>query len=250
MFKKLWKKYTRHIIIGVFIVFAGYGICFSSSLHQGIGNAFFGTLPKLYNVTLAQFFFEKSAYPLFGQSYPFAHYQLSRTHFIQGNFNVAIEEAKKELDIYPDNIRTYYILGLTYGYMNQERKAIEAFGKFIEYNPTSWAARNDKAWLEFRIGDIDAGLQTIQPVAHDINNPWVQNTYGTLLLNKKMYEEAKIAYLYAKKASEQLSETSWGKAYPGNDPRIYGIGLSAMKLSIESNIKLLENLNTTPSVDK
>ncbi len=233
------KGYKFAIISSIFISFFIFTFL-STSFQQKVGNLFFGNVPSLYNVNLAQFFFEKSAYPLFGKSEPYAHYQLSRTNFIKGNLVVAIEEAEKELEIYPDHIRTYYILGLTYGYMNQEKKAIEAFGTFIESNPISWAARNDKAWLEFRIGDIDAGLQTIQPVAHNTNNPWVQNTYGTLLMNKKRYEEAKVAYLYAKKASDQLSEKSWGKAYPGNDPRIYGIGLSAMKLSIESNIQLLE----------
>ena len=37
-----------------------------------------------------------------------------------------------------------------------------------------------------------------------------------------------------------MTEEAWGKAYPGNDPRIYKTGLQAMKLSVESNLKLLE----------
>ncbi len=214
----------------------------SSPIQQRLGNIFFGKIPSLYNVTLSQFFFKQSTRPLFGKVEPYTHYQLSRTYFIQGKLDMAILEAEKELELYPKNTRTHYILGLTYSYSGQEKKAIEHFSKFIEYNPMSWAARNDKAWLEFRIGDMDAALSTIKPVAHDINNPWVQNTYGTIMMNKKKYNEAREAYLYAKKATDMMTEESWGEAYPGNDPRIYKIGLKAMKQSIANNLYLLDKI--------
>jgi hypothetical protein len=71
-------------------------------------------------------------------------------------------------------------------------------------------------------------------------NPWVQNTYGTLLLNLERKEEAKQAFLKAKELVEAMSPESWGIAYPGNDPRIYETGLSAMKSSIAANLAILE----------
>ena len=123
--------------------------------------------------------------------------------------------------------------------MNKEEEAIEAFGKFIEYKPGSWAARNDRAWLQFRIGDIDGALETVTPVVGDINNPWIQNTYGTLLMNKKQYEEAKEAFENAKQSAGGMSEELWGIAYPGNDPRVHGSGLTAMQKSIENNLRIL-----------
>lgn len=211
-----------------------------SKLNLVTGNLFFGNMPVLYNVQLANFFFFQSANPPFLKPSQYSHYQLSRTYFIKGELSLALSEIKKEIELYPQNTRAYYILGLTYGYMNEEEKAIEAFSKFIEVNPMSWAARNDKAWLQFRIGDIDGALSTIEPVSHDTNNPWVQNTYGTLLMNKDRYAEAREAFIYAKTAIEKTTEEEWGRAYPGNDPRIYGVGLNAMKLSIENNLKLIE----------
>lgn len=241
IFLKKIKTTHRGALVSLAIL-AGLGyVYFSPSLNQLAGNTFFGNVPMLYNVKLARFFFERSSYPLFGKPVPYAHYQLSRTYFIEGKFREAISEAEKELNFYPDHFRTYYILGLTYGYLNKVEKAIGMFSKYIESVPTSWAARNDKAWLQFRVGDIDGALVTIQPVTYARDNPWVQNTYGTLLMNKKRYREARIAFSYAKQYSEKLTEESWGKAYPGNDPRIYGVGLSAMRLSIENNLKLLEN---------
>ena len=124
--------------------------------------------------------------------------------------------------------------------MNREEDAIDAFSKYIDAYPESWAGRNDKAWLEFRLGDIDGALETIKPVANIIGNPWIQNTYGTLLMNKKRYKEAKEAFTYSQNTVRVMTEESWGSAYPGNDPRIYSTGLQAMKSSIENNLKLLE----------
>lgn len=243
MFNVLSTIVTRHSKTVIFSTLLLGSVCIFLLFSYTLGNIFFGRIPSLYNVELAQFFFTHAASPIFGKTPQFAHYQLSRTYFIQGDFEKAVQLAHKEIEIYPENVRTYYILGLTYGYMNREEEAIIAFKKFIEANPYSWAARNDCAWLQFRIGDIDGAMETILPVAlvHR-TNPWVQNTWGTLLLNKEQYAEAKEAFNLAKESAGQMTEESWGRAYPGNDPRIYVTGLSAMKTSIENNLALVNRL--------
>lgn len=238
--KRLYNYKKSFLIALPIILLLSLALFFSSAINLTIGNIFFGSIPKLYNAKLAHFFFTHAAYPLLGKEETWTHYQLSRSYFIQGDLSKSLTEAKKELELYPDNKRTYYILGLTYGYLNKEKEAIEAFEKFIEWNPGTWAARNDKAWLEFRIGDIDSALTTIEPIAWMVDNPWVQNTYGTLLINKKRYDEAKKALENAKRVTDTMTEKIWGNSYPGNDPRIYDTGLSAMRISIENNIKILE----------
>lgn len=234
IFKNIGKIFISVIL---FTVLAVYLV---PAFSYALGDVFFGGVKSFYNVKLAQLFFKRASYPNIGQAFPYAHYQLSRTYFIQGRLETSLAEAKKEIEIFPEHVRTYYILGLTYGYMNRESEAIEAFRKFIEYKPGSWAARNDMAWLQFRVGDIGGALKTIEPVSGDTNNPWVQNTYGTLLLNDKRYEEAKQAFENAKKSADGLNAESWGQAYPGNDQRIYETGLRAMRASIENNLKLLK----------
>lgn len=234
-YKRLFLRLTVLVIV---LICTGAALLFPS-LHYSAGNIFFGGNPKLYNVQLAQHLFKFAAYPLFGQAPKFAHYQLSRTYFIVGRFDLALEEAKNELELYPSNKRTYYILGLTYGYMkNREQEAIEAFSQFIEVYPTSWAARNDKAWLQFRIGDVAGALETIEPVS-ELRNPWIQNTKGTLLLNSGKLDDAAKAFNLALEIVKVMSEEEWGMAYPGNDPRIYAIGLSAMRTSIATNLSLV-----------
>lgn len=237
--RKIWGKLLILFTLGVFTICLSL-LILTSIFNQKMGNIFFGEVPVLYNVRLAQLFFEHSSYPPFGKPASFAHYQLSRTYFIQGNLLEARIEAEKELELYPDNKRTYYILGLTYGYIGQEEKAIKAFEKFLEWKPDSWAARNDRAWLQFRVGDIDGALATLEPVATWRKIPWTQNTYGVLLMNKGRYIEAKEAFLNAKRDADNMTEAQWGIAYPGNDPRMYSAGLAAMRASIEENLKLID----------
>jgi tetratricopeptide (TPR) repeat protein len=233
--KKKLEKISLAAVLVVIVLLA----LLSPVTSQSLGNLFFGNIPTLYNVTLAQFFFKESSNPSFGNPAPFAHYQLSRTYFIQGDLADAYYEAEKELALYPDHLQTYYVLGLTYGYMNDDQKAINAFGKFIEWKPASWAARNDRAWLQFRTGDVDGALATLAPVAKATSIPWVQNTYGTLLMNKGQYAEARNAFLHAKTVADAMTNREWGIAYPGNDPRIFGTGLQAMRDSIDSNLRLV-----------
>ena len=233
------KKDVIYLSVGLFITGTLLLVLLLPNTYFKLGNIFFGDIPALYNLNLAQRFYIMAAYPMVGKAPLFAHYQLSRTYFIQGNLLDALDEALNELILYPENDRTYYIIGLTYGYMNREHEAIGAFTKFIKKNPSSWAARNDKAWLQFRIGDITGGLETIEPVS-TLVNPWVQNTYGTLLMNAGRPKEAEQAFLRASEIIGKYSNESWGNAYPGNDPRIYDNGLASMQQSITSNLQLLQ----------
>jgi tetratricopeptide (TPR) repeat protein len=153
------KQLGQSLVFLITIVFIYLFI--QPSTQYKIGDVFFGRVPKLYNVTLAQFFFYQAANPWYGKPAPYANHQLSRTYFIQGYLSESLAVAKEELEIYPDHKATYYIIGLTLGYMNRENEAIDAFTKYIEYNPATWAGRNDKAWLQFRIGNFEGVLETL-----------------------------------------------------------------------------------------
>lgn len=235
-------KNVGKIFVGI-IILVTLAIFLIPSFSFALGNVFFGGFKPLYNVKLAHFLYKQSAYPLLSIAPPrYTHHQLSRTYFIQGSMYNALDEAEVELKIYPDDTATYYILGLTLGYLDRTYDAIDAFSRYIETHPGTWAGRNDKAWLQFQVGDIDGALQTIEPIAENFRyTVWVQNTYCALLMNKERYAEARTACGNAKKAVDKMTEKDWGHAYPGNDPRIYGTGLQAMKASIEKNIELIEN---------
>lgn len=239
----VYKTVKKHLLRVFFSLFLAIilSLVLIPSFSFAAGNIFFGGISSLYNLQIARLLYKSAINPLFSKLPPrYAHYQLSRTYFIEGKLNEALDEVKKELEIYPDDTGSYYILGLTYGYMNRNHEAIDAFSKYIETHPGTWAGRNDKAWLQFRIGDIDGAIRTMEPIAEQFKyTVWVQNTYCALLINKKDFVSAKKTCNYAKDAVNKMTEKGWGHAYPGNDPRIYNTGLQAMKLSIEQNLELL-----------
>jgi len=225
-----------------FVILCFLSFCFLPVFSLALGNIFFGSTKSLYNVKFARVLFWQAAYPILPlQSPKYAHYQLSRVYFIQGKPSEALEEANKELEIYPNNTQTYYILGLTNGYMNRTYEAIDAFSHYINAYPETWAGRNDKAWLQFRLGDIDGALETIQPIIKRYpETPWVQNTYCALLINKpERQEEAKNVCTLAKNLVDKMTPEDWGHAYPGNDPRIYPEGLKAMQSSATQNLNII-----------
>jgi tetratricopeptide (TPR) repeat protein len=239
------KKYG---IIGGIILTIIFGYIFFVP-KDVVGEAFFGGVPTLYNVDIARFFYKQALIfdSVDGLPPPYTHYQLSRLHFIEGDLQEALDEIDREFQAYPDHTHTYYIKGLTLGYMNREKEAIDAFAKFIAYMPDSWAARNDKAWLHFRIGEIDEAMATILPAAQaHPDNPWVMNMFGVLLMNQGYYREAENAFTQALTIAEAMTKEDWGRAYPGNSPQIYGVGLEAMRASIKKNIENIQLRNTQP----
>jgi tetratricopeptide (TPR) repeat protein len=208
-----------------------------------MGNLLFGGFEPLYNVRMAHAAFFIAAHPLIQEKPPrYAHYQLSRTYFIQGRHEEALEEVRKELEVYPDDVNAYYLLGLTYGYLGRTHEGIEAFSKYIETHPGTWAGRNDKAWLQFRVGDIEGALLTMEPIVAQFPlTPWVQNTYCSLLTNTDRLEQALEVCRRAKEIIDKMTPEDWGHAYPGNDPRIYSEGLDAMRKSIDHNLSIIED---------
>jgi tetratricopeptide (TPR) repeat protein len=232
--------------LGAFFFFAIFSLTILVFLIPQIafslGNIFFGDIPRLYNLNAAHFFFKEAAYPpLRDDSVPYAHYQLSRTFFIRGDLFSALDEARAEIAEFPEHSGTYYILGLTYGYMGRDHEAIDAFSRYIETHPETWAGRNDKAWLQFRIGDIDGALATMEPIGENFPyTPWVQNTLCALLINKKdRLADAEKACLRAKESIDRMTASEWGRSYPGNSPQIYENGLQSMRKSIEQNLAIL-----------
>lgn len=58
-------------------------------------------------------------------------------YFLNGEYEIAIQEFGKAIDIYPGYIQAYGARGLTYSYMGQYRQAISDFDKLIELEPNN-----------------------------------------------------------------------------------------------------------------
>ncbi len=237
------KKYLCFIL---FMFFLSVSFYFRQNIYFYTGNQFFGGKIgyasyhiSLYNIEVSEYFLLKAND--FDKKIIWNNYQLSRIYFIKGDLYKAVQYSNRELEYFPDNCRTHYIRGLAYGYKNDLDNAISDFEKFNTCFPLSWAGHNDLAWFWFRKGDMQKVVDVVEGVITSYDdNPWIQNTYGTALMNLGRGSEALLAFEKAKVASESMTETDWGKAYPGNDPSIYGKGLKAMRETIDKNIQLLK----------
>ena len=205
-------------------------------LQFAIGDYYFGQ--GAYDVTQAKRYFQATI--ALNERYPRAHYQLSRISFIQGNLNRALKEIDRELELYPDFKRSYYIRGLTYGYRKELEKAAADFEEFLRWKPESWASHNDLAWIYFQMGEYEKALRTAEEgLQYYSLNAWLLNSQGVALLNLERKDEARLAFEKALPLAMAMSPLEWGRAYPGNNPEIYPEGLASMQESIKKNLELI-----------
>ncbi|OGI30349.1 MAG: hypothetical protein A3G09_02655 [Candidatus Moranbacteria bacterium RIFCSPLOWO2_12_FULL_48_12] len=258
MFPKM--KFTIFLFAGIITIAASIYWCFRIPTYyslwprlglENIATAINPTDPKLqfaigdyyfgqgaYDVTQAKRYFQATI--ALNERYPRAHYQLSRISFIQGNLNRALKEIDRELELYPDFKRSYYIRGLTYGYRKELEKAAADFEEFLRWKPESWASHNDLAWIYFQMGEYEKALRTAEEgLQYYSLNAWLLNSQGVALLNLERKDEARLAFEKALPLAMAMSPLEWGRAYPGNNPEIYPEGLASMQESIKKNLELI-----------
>lgn len=208
-----------------------------AALRFEIGNYYFGG--GTYDIRRAKKYYDE-AY-LVNPTLAGLNYQLARVYFIWGDFYTARVHINKELELYPDYKRSYYVRGLINGYSGYYSDAEKDFKEFLDWKPESWAGYNDLAWIYFAQGKYkEARDAALSGLLYNETSPWLNNSLGVSLLNLGQKEEAKV-YLEKSLASfERIGPAGWGNAYPGNDPVIYGEGFASVIASIKKNISLAE----------
>ena len=210
----------------------------NAEFHFAIGNHYFSS--AYYNISKAEKYFSQAI--IIQPTFPEAHYQLSRIYFLNSNFDSALAEIITVLQLDNNNRKAYYMYGLISGYAGDLDEAIYGFSEFIKRDSFNWAGYNDLAWIYFKKGDYIKTKEVAEKgLQHAQLNPWLNNIYGTALLNLGEKEEARRALAIALEESQKLNSTDWGKAYPGNNPQIYKEGLREMQAVVKHNLSLLDN---------
>jgi len=201
----------------------------------------------VYDLEKAQKYFNKSLEIDPSISGPWL--KLGTIDFLGGYFWSAIAKFNKQLEFHGDMnarffMRTHYMRGLTFGYIGFLGDAKADFLNLLVWNKgleneTSWAYYNDLAWIYFQMGDY----QRTEEVAEEAllsypDNPWLLNMRGVALLNLERKDVARTILSRAIEEGRKLTEEDWKRAYPGNDPRLAGQGLSAMIEALEFNLSL------------
>lgn len=206
-----------------------------ASLAFEIGNYYFNS--GTYDLAKAETAFKKALQIDSGALGP--RYQLARIHFLNGDYAGALHLINEELKLHPDFKRSHYVRGLIYGYRGDLSLAAEDFKMFLTWDPQSWAAHNDLAWIYFQQGDYLRVKETAQDgLELNPDNPWLLTSYGVALLNTGEREKAGAVLVKALSAAQKLTPQDWQKAYPGNHPDLAPKGLNALIKTIEKNIQL------------
>lgn len=176
-----------------------------------------------------------------------AWHQRARIDFLRGDFDGALAKINTQIELHGDSLMSsYYIRGLIYGYTKDFANAEKDFLKFLEWEKMNWATYNDLSWIYFQQGDYEKTLKTAEAgLAYHPNNPWLLNMAGISSLNLDDIDNARAYLEKALVWAETLTEKDWHKAYPGNDPRVAGQGITEMKEAIHANLNLVVPLEVS-----
>ena len=200
-------------------------------------------------LTIANYYFNEGAYDLDKAEKYYSEllvsgvrsyltlYQLGRIHFVNNRLVTALNMFNRQLELYPDEKRAYYMLGLTNLYIGDFQNAIADFESFVAWAPEEWAGYNDLSWAYFKNGEYqasaDAALQALELFP---DNLWLHNMAGVALWNLGELEDAEWHLEETEKAVQTISVSEWGGAYPGNDPATYETSLETMRAAVSSNL--------------
>lgn len=108
-----------------------------------------------------------------------------------GQYEKALENFRKAIEIDPGLIEAYNNLGLAYTEINEEKLAIEAFKKAIELAPELAAAYNNLGYVFYRLGSYTEAIEMYnQAIGREKNNASAYTNLGNALYKLKKIDEA------------------------------------------------------------
>ena len=174
-------------------------------------------------------------------------YQYGRIDFVEGKLDDALDKFQTQMEYFGEDVpNVQYMKGLTYGYKAKAsnnpddwRQAELGFINFIPYVPEAPWPRVDLAWLFF----LQGKYEEMKPVLEEgllarPDNAWLNNMYGLSLLNTGDKKNALVYFVKAEEAALVMTVEEWGRAYPGNDQKLWGDSLEEFRKTIKENIAL------------
>jgi 2-polyprenyl-3-methyl-5-hydroxy-6-metoxy-1,4-benzoquinol methylase/Flp pilus assembly protein TadD len=108
-----------------------------------------------------------------------------------GNFNLAVKNLKKAIDLNPSFFIAMYNLGNLFNENNKKEKAIELYQKVIEVNPSYSMAFNNCAMAYRDLNQPDMAMECLlNAINADKKNYHALSNIGILHIEKANYEEA------------------------------------------------------------
>lgn len=202
----------------------------------------------LYDIETAEYFFREA--DKLDPMHPQVLHELARLAFLRGDFGVALSRINAQIQTHGDALpNSYYVRGLILGYMGRYEEAARDYEAYLESDPHNWAAVNDYAWVLLKAGRAEEALAAIEPeFAYWPDNPWLLNSAAIAAYELGEHEKAQEYIERATEHVQTLTRREWLVAYPGNDPRIAGDGIAALKKSILNNMHTITSARDDSAV--
>ena len=195
---------------------------------------------RLYDIERTEYFLREAV--ALDPGLPYIYHELARVAFLRGNFNRALALINTHISLHGEvTPNSYYVRGLIEGYMGKYEAAATDYETYLEFDSDNWAAINDYAWVLLKANrPEEAAKATARGVEIFPDNPWLLNSLAIALYETGELDAALAAAQKAQLNVTKVTEAEWLVAYPGNDPKIAGAGITALRKSIEDNMHSIE----------
>ncbi|MCH7795441.1 MAG: tetratricopeptide repeat protein [Proteobacteria bacterium] len=109
---------------------------------------------------------------------PFAHFALGRVLTMQGDFEAAIAELEKAIDLNPNLALAYYGLGFALTWSGRAREALPHFHKAIRqspHDPALWSFETMTGFAHIQLGEYAEAVEWLRKGARHPNSGFWAN---------------------------------------------------------------------------
>jgi len=143
---------------------------------------------------------------------PFAHYALGRVLTMQGDFEAAIAEVEKAIDLNPNLALAYYGLGFALTWSGRAREALPHFHKAIRqspHDPALWTFETMTGFAHIQLGEYAEAVEWHRKGARHPNSGfWANLNLAVAFVEQEEWDKARAAMDAALELQPDLSVTA------------------------------------------
>ena len=128
---------------------------------------------------------------------PFAHFALGRTLTLQGDFETAIAELEKAIDLNPNLALAYYGLGFALAWSGRAREALPHFHKAIRqspHDPALWTFETMAGFAHIQLGEYAEAVEWLKKAARHPNSIfWPNLNLAVAFVEQEEWDKARAA---------------------------------------------------------
>ncbi|MFQ5784422.1 MAG: adenylate/guanylate cyclase domain-containing protein [Alphaproteobacteria bacterium] len=128
---------------------------------------------------------------------PFAHFALGRTQTLQGEFETAIAELEKAIDLNPNLALAYYGLGFALTWSGRAREALPYFQKAIRqspHDPALWTFETMTGFAHLHLGEYVEAVEWLRKGARHPNSIfWPNVNLAVAFVGQEEWDKARAA---------------------------------------------------------